>query len=406
MAMELILEGTLEKEAEREGFTQVVKDICLEQTLKIEDYEHSFIIDVCPQGYIECSFEGVLIRIVAQTNVAGPGFHAFVAQLYDEIILQSGIAFVVFDQTQYYENRDFEALKYKYFYPWLTQICDYVKEHGESEKNICICWPMDQYRPQSREGYVVTPLGYQAISTFLLEDIEDLAETFFIWNHITRDAMYYRNCALALLWKESFFEYSTMNEYTYKIANMIIDYMEAAVDEDSTIELPYDEYTCLCDSVYREKIIHKEQSIQTKHAFGYRRGLVYYPFNNWLIAVNGIQEKTFDAVTQTMNIMAPYKVDDEPWKWFIKVNIYQEEANIGAWMKNYEGVCSLDHDDIKGSGVVLKEDGYSRFVALFHHAGEVLQMDCLIVDVQMVEMLKDWCMKCEYTMEKDYDGIH
>ena len=81
MSIEVVLEGALEKEKDREQFSQYLKDVCVKKKVHIEDYDATLMMDICPEGYIECSYEGTFVSIVAQTNVAGPGFHAFVCSL-------------------------------------------------------------------------------------------------------------------------------------------------------------------------------------------------------------------------------------------------------------------------------------------------------------------------------------
>ena len=56
MAIELVLEGKLEKESEKEEFSAFLKELCKQKQLKIEDYDTLVLIDVCPEGRIECSY--------------------------------------------------------------------------------------------------------------------------------------------------------------------------------------------------------------------------------------------------------------------------------------------------------------------------------------------------------------
>ena len=119
MSIEIVLEGQLEKETDKEAFSAFLKQVCDEKKLKLEDYDATVMIDICPEGYIECGYEDRFVSIAAQTNVAGPGFHAFVCTVFDEIISGSQIPLEVNDPTGYYTDRNFENLKYKYFYRWL-----------------------------------------------------------------------------------------------------------------------------------------------------------------------------------------------------------------------------------------------------------------------------------------------
>ena len=108
MSIEIVLEGQLEKETDKEAFSAFLKQVCDEKKLKLEDYDATVMIDICPEGYIECGYEDRFVSIAAQTNVAGPGFHAFVCTVFDEIISGSQIPLEVNDPTGYYTDRNFE----------------------------------------------------------------------------------------------------------------------------------------------------------------------------------------------------------------------------------------------------------------------------------------------------------
>ena len=56
MSIEIVLEGKLEKETQREQFSAFLKKQCEEKKLKFEDFDTFVNIEVCPQGYIECSY--------------------------------------------------------------------------------------------------------------------------------------------------------------------------------------------------------------------------------------------------------------------------------------------------------------------------------------------------------------
>lgn len=53
MSIEIVLEGKLEKETQREQFSAFLKKQCEEKKLKFEDFDTFVNIEVCPQGYIE-----------------------------------------------------------------------------------------------------------------------------------------------------------------------------------------------------------------------------------------------------------------------------------------------------------------------------------------------------------------
>lgn len=397
MSIEVVLEGALEKEKDREQFSQYLKDVCEKKKVHIEDYDTTLMMDICPEGYIECSYEGTFVSIVAQTNVAGPGFHAFVCSFFDEVIMNSPIAFEVSDPTKYYEERNFENLKYKYFYQWLKDIAGYVKDNHQELNNLMISWPMDYYQPIGKDGYVVTPMGYISVEDFTNLDIEDLAQRFFIWNDLDFHAGYYRNCALSLLWKECFFAYSSMNEYSDKMANMIIDYIEAAYEKDDTMPLPMKEYHALCEAIHREDIIHHGMDMKLEDV-GYRRYMVSYPFGNWRIPVHGCSENGYDEKTQTLHFMAPYKQSEDGWKWLIKANAYVFEEDLEfAQAFLCEEAFDIDNQNFKGKGFIEETEEYYRISAQYISGKETMLVECIIRDQEDVETLREWLTMVEHT---------
>lgn len=385
--IEITMEGQLEKESERNSFSELLKSISEQHQVKFEDYDTLVVFEICPEGTIECSYEGKFISIVAQTNVAGPGFHACVARIYDDILMQSGISFEVQDPTQYYENRDFEALKYKYFYPWLRTIAEHIIDSRNQDTNICICWPMDEYQPKGRKGCVVTPMGYMNIDDFVEKDIETIAESFFIWNHERRDAAYYRNCAYSLLWKECYFEYSLMNDYTEKMANTILDYMEAAYEADSLIELPYAIYEQLCETLNREPLLHGDQQAQT---IGYRRETVFYPMSHWRIPCDGFCEQTYDRVTESLHLMAPYVHAQMPWEWLMSYSEKDSEDHQAyeSLIHACEETFVIEGHSIQGKGCIEQVEDYYMLYAVLHKKHDTLYVQGVIRHQNDVEKIK------------------
>lgn len=396
MSIEIVLEGQLEKETDKEAFSAFLKQVCDEKKLKLEDYDATVMIDICPEGYIECGYEDRFVSIAAQTNVAGPGFHAFVCTVFDEIISGSQIPLEVNDPTGYYTDRNFENLKYKYFYRWLKDIQGYVLDHIDEEKELCISWPQEYYHPVYREGFVVTPLGYIHRDDFQTRDVEDLADDFFVWNDRKRTARYYRNCAMVLLWKECYFAYSSMNEYTDKIANSILDYLEAAYEKDDLLPLPMDAYRSICTAIHREILIQHADELKIAH-LGYRNEVVSYPFGSWSIPAHGCSEKSFDETTQTMHFMAPYKDAQEPWKWMIKANAYTFEKEIPTFLEKLEkpvdvmDAFSFEKEAVICKGIVENLDEYYTVVVQANCEKDTLFLECIVRDEQDIAMLKEWC---------------
>ena len=400
MAIEILLEGKLEKVDEKEQFSAFLKELCEKEKLKMEDYDTLVNIEVCPGGVIECSYEGLFVSLAATSEVIGPGYHAFVCRFFDEVIAQSGIGFEVSDPTKYYETRNFETLKYQYFYEWLKNIADYIKKH--ENEDLSICWPNHEYKPKIKHDMVITPMGYIHKNVFKTYEVEDLAENFFIWNHFERDASYYRNCALALLWKDCFYEYSGMNEKTDKSANMILDYLEAAYEKDDTIALPFDQYDLLCDTIQRDKAkFHNREMLLSE--YGYRKEIVFYPFKNWFIPVPGFSEMSYDATKETMHFMAPYKTYDEPWRWMISAYADEcdktlEEAYRDAREDSFEIEAE---DEIKGFGKLYMVDGYYHMICILQKEHDRLHLEFILRHKEDIEKMKRMLVQLMYRKQED-----
>lgn len=399
MSIEVVLTGTLEKEKDREIFSEALKIICEEMKVKMEDFDSYVKIDVCPEGFIECSYEGCFLSITAQTSIVGPGFHAFVCTLYDKILKGELITFEVSDPTNFYFDRNFENLKYKYFFTWLKSIAMYIEE--STIEDIYIAWPKDYYMPMTKKDSVVTPMGYINIRDFKEMEIEDLADRFFIWNDIKRTAKYYRNCAITLLWKECYYEYSTMNNDTDKIAETILDYIEAAYERDDSIALPMDIYRELCMYLQRDVRLQDAQDMELSD-IGYRRQIVREQFKNWTIPVHGCCEISYDRSTQTKHFMAPYQHQDDPWQWMIKANAYTYENEAATFIENLlhpqEDIhyFTFKHEQCEGRGTLVRQEEYYSMIVQVINGMDTLFLECIIRDETDIKVIKEWCSKIHY----------
>lgn len=331
MTIEIVLEGTLKPVSTQEKFTAFLEHFCHHKHLKLEDYGTVCVIEVCPEGTIECSYENDFVTILAQTNVAGPGFHAYACDLLQELMDESDIELEANDPTGYMKDHNFENLKYDYFYKWLENIAEYVQEHDEIE-NLCISWPLHYYRPQPKEQHMVTPMGYISVEDFKHQEIEELAKRFFLWNEQGMDADFYHHCALNLIWKECYFEYSAMNEYTYKIASSIMDYLEIAHEKDATMKLPLGVYQTLAQTLQRENLLRHADGYVDDH-IGYRRSTIQYELGNWSLPVDGFCEIYQDQERGSAQIINAYHGEEEPWHWMLQLDIKKREHLNQSFLK-------------------------------------------------------------------------
>ena len=140
---------------------------------------------------------------------------------------------------------------------------------------------------------------------------------------------------------------------------------------------------------------------------GYRRHLVWYPFGNWNIPVDGCSENSFDNSTQTLHFMAPYKTSDEPWRWLIKANVYQFEKNVEDYLEmlsNPQNALEsfvIEDGDVKGKGIIEQLEEYLHIVAQFNCGKDTLIMEYILNDEKDIAMMKDWLHKITHRTYND-----
>lgn len=393
MSIELVLEGKVEGEDKKKAFIHFIEHLAKHYYLKIENFEEALQFEVCPEGYIDLSFENDFVSIIAQTNVAGPGFHAYVAKIYDEIVEESGIEFSVGDETNYYFDRDFDKLKEEHFYGWLHNVAQHVVDREDELRNFCISWPLYYYRPIEKENCVVTPMGYISFDSFENLELSQLADLFFIWNNEEKDAMYYKNCALNLIWKECYFEYSNMNEASSKFANEIIDLIEVANEMDNDLPLPMAIYRQLCEVMDRDVLIQDAIDDECDR-IGYRRHNVYYSLGNWRILAQGTCEKDVDETNGSLVFIAPFKENDDTWSYVIRASAFSFNKDIESFMESFEEEnenilerFTFEKDKMKVKGNVSKFEDYYTIEAQLNHGKEMLLVSISIINLEMKDQM-------------------
>lgn len=403
MAIEVTLEGTLEDEKDFEGYMKFIQDIAVQNQLKMEIYEDSAFIEVCPEGYIEISCENLFLSISAQTNVAGAGFHAYICDFFHQLQNKSPIELTAADPTGYYEQKSFHHLKYGIFHRWLSDIAAFVREQKNTSDGLCISWPLDYYQPKQLPDCIVTPLGYIAKEDFCKADVNELSDRFFIWNHMERDALYYRNAALNLLWKECYFKYSNMNEDTKKQADMILDFIEIAYEKDKTLPLPVEEYKYLCELRGRKQGLEDAVAMSNPFKIGYRHDIVEYHYNNWSIPADGFCENCFDYYNQTLCLVAPYQNEDEAWRWIYRIESVDEVIDLSEKQQEWEayGKVISWEQPVRGIAVCVNNDDHVMIEAVLTYEQECLSIQLVVVDENDVDELLKLIQQISYQRKND-----
>ena len=272
-----------------EKFQQAVESQAVESGYNAEHDESSSMVSFCRLGDLFLNYqhegEGNADNVISvngdcQTNMLGPGFHKAAIEFIDRLQQATGTRFEVEDETDYYTERDFEAMKKKHFHKWLAKLFEIIQEQEDKgSTSLSICWDLNKYYPQSDSGIVISPLGSFRLSEVIRrireEGIESFADDFFIWNNPERDARFHRGLALNALWEDCYFMPSERSEEDARINGYIISELETAASLDPSLPFPKKEYEELCrlhgcTPVPTDGI----PTYETEFAIGYRRGIV------------------------------------------------------------------------------------------------------------------------------------
>ena len=272
-----------------EKFQQAVESQAVESGYNAEHDESSSTVSFCRLGDLFLNYqhegEGNADNVISvngdcQTNMLGPGFHKAAIGFIDRLQQATGTRFEVEDETDYYTERDFEAMKKKHFHKWLAKLFEIIQEQEDKgSTSLSICWDLNKYYPQSDSGIVISPLGSFRLSEVIRrireEGIESFADDFFIWNNPERDARFHRGLALNAMWEDCYFMPSERSEEDARINGYIISELETAASLDPSLPFPKKEYEELCrlhgcTPVPTDGI----PTYETEFAIGYRRGIV------------------------------------------------------------------------------------------------------------------------------------
>ena len=272
------------------AFKRTVEKLAAESGYHAEHDESATRVSFCKLGdlFLNYQYEGkentddtVSVTGECQTNLLGPGFHKAAITFIDKLQQATDTRFEVEDETEYYTERDFEAMKKNHFHKWLAKLFEVIHEQEtKGDKSLCMCWDLyNSYYPTSEDGVVISPFGSfrlaEVISRIEKEGIEPLANELFIWNNPEQDAHFHRGLALHALWEDCYFMPSERSEEDARINGYIISELETAASLDPSLPFPKKEYEELCrlhgcTPVPTDGI----PTYETEFTIGYRRGIV------------------------------------------------------------------------------------------------------------------------------------
>ena len=353
-----------------EKFQQAVESQAVESGYNAEHDESSSTVSFCRLGDLFLNYqhegEGNTDNVISvngdcQTNMLGPGFHKAAIEFIDRLQQATGTRFEVEDETDYYTERDFEAMKKKHFHKWLAKLFEIIQEQEDKgSTSLSICWDLNKYYPQSDSGIVISPLGSFRLSEVIRrireEGIESFADDFFIWNNPERDARFHRGLALNAMWEDCYFMPSERSEEDARINGYIISELETAASLDPSLPFPKKEYEELCrlhgcTPVPTDGI----PTYETEFAIGYRRGIINHQVGRIRFSLPGSYlEDTddgtlvyYDAAADNWHTVrcTGYSTNGEPDFLDVEEEMIEEREFDGGKYRLYDMGIGQDSED-------------------------------------------------------------
>lgn len=353
-----------------EKFQQAVESLAVESGYNAEHDESSSTVSFCRLGDLFLNYqhegEGNTDNVISvngdcQTNMLGPGFHKAAIEFIDRLQQATGTRFEVEDETDYYTERDFEAMKKKHFHKWLAKLFEIIQEQEDKgSTSLSICWDLNKYYPQSDSGIVISPLGSFRLSEVIRrireEGIESFADDFFIWNNPERDARFHRGLALNAMWEDCYFMPSERSEEDARINGYIISELETAASLDPSLPFPKKEYEELCrlhgcTPVPTDGI----PTYETEFAIGYRRGIINHKVGRIRFSLPGSYlEDTddgtlvyYDAAADNWHTVrcTGYSTNGEPDFLDVEEEMIEEREFDGGKYRLYDMGIGQDSED-------------------------------------------------------------
>ncbi len=164
--------------------------------------ENTATVLVLPiEEHIEFRQEGKTVQVFARTSSAGPGYHAYLVGLLDDLARQSGLELVeteeVFDETEYFSGRDFADLQGR-MGDHFAALCRLVLERADEEGPGRMVLAMSIDDTPILDAFTLTPRGPKDRSFIEKAD----AASYFSWWHEGLQPASAATLAEGLMWSQ------------------------------------------------------------------------------------------------------------------------------------------------------------------------------------------------------------
>lgn len=375
-----------------------LKNLGKDEQIRIEEKSHDIKVTLCAQGFFWITYKMEKNELTGdiQTNVAGPGFHAASIDFLEKLSAKLRLKLKVEDDTGYVKHKDFERMRREHFYPWLNHIMGLLC--GQFNKtDFKICWDEDSYSPTVIPGTVITP-----IRRFTLEEVRQFmelgadlfAKEFFVWNEKKRDALFYRNSAIAEMNIRCHFMPSDRSIWDGIENAVCIDLLEKALSYDSKLPFPKSEYLLLCKLQDQTPMdLNGVPELRHDCEIGYRRQEVLHQVGFFTYSVYGCCLEKYD---REKNSKLYY--DDAVGHWHnIRIASFQFNDKKAEFSKDMFSSPNIEEiQDFRVSEGICKLAVYKPVPMEKSPEGYYYEMSAqMILENQLLLVTQTYCRKEE-----------
>lgn len=280
----------------RDALEAAIEDPVQHRLLHCGEYDGMIAVNLHPAAEdVEISVDRGSVLISAKTSTIGPGYHAMLVDLVDEVARRANITLAWEgdgdnggDETDYHEHRDMKLLREETV-RWLKTVSGLILEHaGEGVEQFQINMPVG-CDMVSRDFFVMSPMGefqrgwFDAVAGAGESELETMAERFFPAWHEAGRAEYWANTGRYLmLWEVDWTV--PADEGQRRGYEDVIACFEQARKLDPTLPLPEAELGELGKLLESREV----PSPPATDGFGFRRGPMMRPVgSDWSAEIPG-----------------------------------------------------------------------------------------------------------------------
>ena len=278
-------------EISAEAPSMALKLFLTKHQLEYENESDGISIYFAQNGVLDLFFDENFDYIDGEmdTTYAGAGMFAEACETAEQLAKELGgrLEFARDDRATFAHDRDFDKLRGLFLESFRQQLTWAVIDDRDGYQAY-IGWGTDTYEPEEIPGTIITFLGRYNIDEIIDEiscwGLEAVVDHRFVMRGTRyRGPDDYVKNALTLLWCTVQFNDRELTGAANQPAFTVIANLELALDRDSYIELPINEYLTLCRLInHPPKNLTHAREFSCHYPAGYLKGRVAYGFGSYL----------------------------------------------------------------------------------------------------------------------------